>query len=113
MISPKAEIAFGVAISAPLAEETAKGMILVVVFVPSYAAARRFGGLEFSGVTDGIVYGAAVGLGLPFGDRGSVERLRRRKRNLKSPEVVELTDRTESCAGIAAPSEATGKAIDE
>ena len=67
-ISPAVEVVFGAAISAPLVEETAKGAALVAVFALSYLAARRFGGLEFNGVTDGIVYGAAVGLGFSFGE---------------------------------------------
>lgn len=49
-------------------EETSKGFALVVVFALSYLLARRFGGLEFNGVTDGIVYGAAVGLGFSFAE---------------------------------------------
>ena len=68
LLSPEVEIAFGAAISAPLVEETTKGAALVVVFALSYLAARRFGGLEFNGVTDGIVYGAAIGLGFSFGE---------------------------------------------
>jgi RsiW-degrading membrane proteinase PrsW (M82 family) len=68
LLSPATEVVFGAAISAPLVEETAKGMVLVVVFALSYLTARRFGGLEFSGVTDGIVYGAAVGLGFSFAE---------------------------------------------
>jgi RsiW-degrading membrane proteinase PrsW (M82 family) len=57
------DLAFGSAISAPLVEEIAKGIALVAAFQLSYLASRRFGTLEFEGVTDGIVYGAAVGLG--------------------------------------------------
>lgn len=67
-LSPEVEVVFGAAISAPPVEEIAKGAALVAAFVLSYLAARRFGGLEFSGVTDGIVYGAAVGLGFSFGE---------------------------------------------
>ena len=60
------EVVFGPAISAPLVEELAKGLALVVVFVASRWANRRFGLFEFDGVTDGIVYGAAVGIGFAF-----------------------------------------------
>ena len=57
---------FGPAIAAPLVEEVAKGLALVIAFCLSWWAARRFGFLEFEGLTDGIVYGAAVGLGFAF-----------------------------------------------
>ena len=65
-ISPEVEIVFGPAISAPIGEETIKGLALVAAFFVSWWIARRFGGLEFEGITDGIVYGAAVGLGFSF-----------------------------------------------
>ncbi len=57
---------FGPAISAPVVEELAKGLALVIAFVASRWAGRRFGVFEFDGVTDGIVYGAAVGIGFAF-----------------------------------------------
>ncbi len=57
---------FGEAIAGPLAEETAKGLALVAAFISSSWAAERFGALEFEGPTDGVVYGAAVGLGFAF-----------------------------------------------
>jgi protease PrsW len=63
---PKTTAVFGLAIVGPLVEEFAKGIALVVAFLLSLWAARRFGFLEFEGVTDGIVYGAAVGLGFAF-----------------------------------------------
>ena len=66
LLPPKIEEVFGPSISAPLVEEAAKGLALVVTFVLSWWAARRFGFLELEGVTDGIVYGAAVGLGFAF-----------------------------------------------
>jgi protease PrsW len=62
------EVVFGDAISAPLVEETAKGFALLVVVVGSRWAHRRFGVFEFDGVTDGIVYGAAVGIGFAFSE---------------------------------------------
>ena len=58
--------ALGPAIAAPIVEETAKGLALVAAFFLSWLVARRFGFLELEGVTDGIVYGAAVGLGFAF-----------------------------------------------
>ena len=57
---------YGEAISAPIVEEVAKGLALVLAFLASRWAHRRFGVLEFDGVTDGIVYGAAVGIGFAF-----------------------------------------------
>ena len=70
---------FGTAIDAPLVEETSKGIVLIILFGISYLIAKRFGVLEFNGVTDGIVYGAAVGLGFSFAEnivylfRGTVD----------------------------------------
>lgn len=57
---------FGPAISAPLAEEITKGVALVVAVVASHRLAQRWGTARFQGVADGIVYGAAVGLGFAF-----------------------------------------------
>ncbi len=67
-VSPEVETVLGGAIYAPLVEETAKGIALVVVFVLSRPIARRFGIRMFNGVTNGIVYGAAVGLGFSFAE---------------------------------------------
>jgi RsiW-degrading membrane proteinase PrsW (M82 family) len=66
LLPPKVGEVFGPSITAPLVEEAAKGLSLIVTFVLSWWAARRFGVLELEGVTDGIVYGAAVGLGFAF-----------------------------------------------
>lgn len=66
--SPEVETALGVAIEAPLVEETSKGIALVAVFALSRPIARRFGIRMFNGVTNGIVYGAAVGLGFAFAE---------------------------------------------
>ena len=66
LLPPKIGEVFGPSISAPLVEEAAKGLVLVATFVLSWWAARRFGFLELEGVTDGIAYGAAVGLGFAF-----------------------------------------------
>jgi RsiW-degrading membrane proteinase PrsW (M82 family) len=60
------EVVYGAAISAPLVEEAAKGLALLIVVVGSRWAYRRFAVFEFDGVTDGIVYGAAVGIGFAF-----------------------------------------------
>jgi hypothetical protein len=56
----------GIAITTPIVEETAKGVALVVVFVGAYLFHRRFGFRQLAGPTDGLVYGAAVGLGFAF-----------------------------------------------
>ena len=66
LLPPEIGVVFGSAISAPLVEEVAKGAALVVVLFVALWAYRRFGLLQFEGVTDGIVYGAAVGLGFAF-----------------------------------------------
>ena len=63
LLDENIRLAFGPAISAPLVEESAKGLALVLAFALSHWANRRYGWMEFEGVTDGIVYGAAVGLG--------------------------------------------------
>ena len=65
-LPPGVRTVFGAAIAAPLIEETSKGLALLAAFGVSYGLARRFGTLEFEGVTDGVVYGAAVGLGFAF-----------------------------------------------
>jgi RsiW-degrading membrane proteinase PrsW (M82 family) len=57
---------FGRAIYAPTVEEVAKGLALVVFLIISVRARGRFGIPRFEGVTDGIVYGAAIGLGFAF-----------------------------------------------
>ena len=55
---------------APVVEESAKGLALLIIFVTAYLAAlRRRGLVEFAGVMDGIVYGSAVGFSL-FEDIG-------------------------------------------
>jgi RsiW-degrading membrane proteinase PrsW (M82 family) len=60
------DVVLGPAISAPVIEELAKGVALLVAFLASRWAYRRFGLFEFDGVTDGIVYGAAIGIGFAF-----------------------------------------------
>ena len=54
---------------APPVEEIAKGLALLIAFAVSWAVARsRGGGLAFSGVMDGIVYGSAVGFGFSIAE---------------------------------------------
>lgn len=65
-LSEEVDVVFGAMISAPIVEELAKGLALVAAFVASRWAARRFGVFEFDGPTDGIVYGAAIGIGFAF-----------------------------------------------
>jgi RsiW-degrading membrane proteinase PrsW (M82 family) len=49
---------------APVVEEVAKGFAVFIVFGASFLLlAQRWGTLRFAGVTDGIVYGSAVGFG--------------------------------------------------
>jgi RsiW-degrading membrane proteinase PrsW (M82 family) len=60
------DVVFGEMISAPIVEELAKGLALIAAFMASRWAAKRFGLFEFDGPTDGIVYGAAIGIGFAF-----------------------------------------------
>ncbi len=53
---------------APVVEESAKGLAVLLVFVVAYLTSRRRGVMEFSGVMDGIVYGAAVGFGFSIAE---------------------------------------------
>lgn len=55
-------------VGAPVVEEVAKGSALVIVFAVSFLLARRRGTLRFAGVTDGIVYGSAVGFGFALAE---------------------------------------------
>lgn len=66
VLPPDVANVFGAAIAAPIVEELAKGLALVVAFLVANRASRRFGTLEFQGLTDGVIYGAAVGLGFAF-----------------------------------------------
>ena len=68
LLPPRVDTVFGSAIGAPLVEEVAKGLALVAVLFGSRWLARRLGILEFEGVTDGIVYGAAVGMGFALAE---------------------------------------------
>ena len=53
---------------APVVEECAKGLALLIAFVVASAVSLRRGELEFSGVMDGIVYGSAVGFGFSLAE---------------------------------------------
>jgi len=55
-------------ISAPVVEESSKGLALLLIFFIAYAARRRSGLIEFAGVMDGIVYGSAVGFGFALAE---------------------------------------------
>jgi RsiW-degrading membrane proteinase PrsW (M82 family) len=65
-LPPDVAVVFGRALYAPVVEELAKGSALVAFVVLSVWAGGRFGMPRFEGVTDGIVYGAAIGLGFAF-----------------------------------------------
>lgn len=66
LLPARIDLVFGPAIHAPVVEELAKGAALVAFVILSVKAQGRFGIPRFEGVTDGIVYGAAVGLGFAF-----------------------------------------------
>jgi predicted ATPase/RsiW-degrading membrane proteinase PrsW (M82 family) len=66
MMSDTAREVFGNAISPPVVEEAAKGIALIIAVGPIRWLGKRFGVDIFEGVTSGIVYGAAVGLGFAF-----------------------------------------------
>jgi RsiW-degrading membrane proteinase PrsW (M82 family) len=53
---------------APVVEECAKGLALLLAFAVAWSASLRRGELEFSGVMDGIVYGSAVGFGFSIAE---------------------------------------------
>lgn len=63
MLSEELDTVLGAALTAPLVEEIAKGIALVLAFLASRWAFKKWGRMEFDGVMDGIVYGAAVGFG--------------------------------------------------
>jgi len=65
-LSHDVRVVFGAAVFPPLVEEGAKGLALVAAFIVAHWASRHFHTLEVEGPTDGIVYGAAVGLGFAF-----------------------------------------------
>jgi RsiW-degrading membrane proteinase PrsW (M82 family) len=59
---------FTAVLVAPVVEECAKGLALLIAFVVASLVALRRGALEFSGVMDGIVYGSAVGFGFAIAE---------------------------------------------
>jgi RsiW-degrading membrane proteinase PrsW (M82 family) len=59
---------FTAAVSAPVVEESSKGLALLIVFLIAYLRRRRTGLIEFSGIMDGIVYGSAVGFGFAIAE---------------------------------------------
>ena len=69
---------------APVVEESSKGLALFMIFIIAYMASRRSRLIEFAGVIDGIVYGAAVAFvfalaedildGIQFGAESFLER---------------------------------------
>jgi predicted ATPase/RsiW-degrading membrane proteinase PrsW (M82 family) len=66
MMSDTTRDVFGNAIAPPIVEEAAKGIALLAAVGPIRWIGKRFGMTLFEGVTSGIVYGAAVGLGFAF-----------------------------------------------
>lgn len=53
---------------APVVEECAKGLALLIAFAVASIVSLRQGGIEFSGVMDGIVYGSAVAFGFSIAE---------------------------------------------
>jgi protease PrsW len=53
---------------APVVEECAKGLALLIAFAVASIVSLRRGGIEFSGVMDGIVYGSAVAFGFSIAE---------------------------------------------
>ncbi|MFN2467275.1 MAG: PrsW family glutamic-type intramembrane protease [Gaiellaceae bacterium] len=66
MLSADTREVFGNAIAPPLVEECAKGLALLAAIWPLRWIGRRLGVSLFDGLSDGIVCGAAVGLGFGF-----------------------------------------------
>jgi protease PrsW len=59
---------FTAIVSAPVVEESSKGLALLIIFLIAYLRRRRTGLIEFAGVMDGIVYGSAVGFGFAIAE---------------------------------------------
>ena len=68
LMSKDVEAVWGAAMSAPLVEEVAKGIGLVIAVWVSQWAAKRLGIAEFDGPIDGIVLGASIGIGFAFAE---------------------------------------------
>ncbi len=93
VLSPDAKLVFGDAISAPIVEEGAKGLALLAALLVSRWASRRLGTPRFEGLTDGIVYGAAVGLGFAFTEDFFYFLQRAREQGLDAAADIFLTRR--------------------
>jgi RsiW-degrading membrane proteinase PrsW (M82 family) len=59
---------FTAVVSAPIVEESSKGLALLIIFFIALFMRRRTGVIEFAGVMDGIVYGSAVGFGFAIAE---------------------------------------------
>ena len=59
---------FTAVVEAPIVEESSKGFALLLIFLITYLVRRKSGLIEFAGVMDGIVYGAAVGFGFAIAE---------------------------------------------
>jgi protease PrsW len=59
---------FTAVVSAPIVEESSKGLALLIIFFIALYMRRRTGVIEFAGVMDGIVYGSAVGFGFAISE---------------------------------------------
>jgi protease PrsW len=66
--SVKTATFFTAVVSAPVVEESSKGLALLIIFLIAYLMRRRSGLIEFAGVMDGIVYGSAVGFGFAIAE---------------------------------------------
>ena len=68
LVSKQAANFLTAVVVAPVVEESTKGLALFIIFVIAYLASRRHRLIEFAGVMDGIVYGAAVGFGFALAE---------------------------------------------
>jgi RsiW-degrading membrane proteinase PrsW (M82 family) len=65
-LSPDLRAVWGAALVGPTDEEPIKGLALVLAYVISRIRARSGGTGDFDGPLDGLVFGAAIGLGFGF-----------------------------------------------
>ncbi len=65
-LSPDFRVVWGAAWVAPVDEEITKGVALLIAYFISVRHARRRGHTLFDGPLDGMVFGAAVGIGFGF-----------------------------------------------
>lgn len=66
LVSARLESVFDAAIAPPVIEETAKGVALIAAFTVAEILHRRLRTARLTGVTTGVVFGAAIGLGFAF-----------------------------------------------